>query len=115
MRTFEQAVQRALRELTPGEKRNAVVYADENIREAGSELEIDGRAVRLRSATLVVFVDREPQANWGHSSRYLLVDLADERAESIESQFPPFVRGVPPTLRVIAQGESVPDWAIARP
>ena len=35
--------------------------------------------------------------------------------ESIEAQFPPFMRGVPDTLQVIFKAGAVPDWTVARP
>lgn len=115
MLSLEQAIARALRELTDDERRGGVAYVDEREVSPGEAVQVDGKSIPVRHRTAVLFVDRVPQANWGHSSRYLLVDLVDERVESIESQFPPFLRRVPQTLRVISKGENVPDWAVVRP
>ncbi len=113
--TWEEVVQRALKELSESERRNGAVYLDERELASGSTLKIDGEEIPVRRRTAVVFVDRVPQANWGHDCRYLLVDLESGEVRSIAAQFPPFLRGVPPTLRLIRKGETVPDWAIARP
>lgn len=111
--TWEQVAERALKELSETERRGAAVYLDEVEVAPGSTLKIDHNEVPLRRASAVVFIDKQPQANWGHACRYLLIDLRDGTVESIEAQFPPFLRGVPKTLRLIWKGDTVPDWAIA--
>jgi hypothetical protein len=111
--TWKQVAERALKELSETERRGAAVYLDEVELAPGSTLKIDHNDVPVRRASAVVFVDKQPQANWGHPCRYFLVGLEDGTVESIEAQFPPFLRGVSKTLRLIWKGETVPDWAIA--
>lgn len=111
--TWEQVTERALKELSEAERRTGAVYLDEVEIGAGSTLKIDHNEIPVRRPSAVVFIDKEPQANWGHACRYLLVGLEDGTVESIEAQFPPFLRGVPKTLRLIWKGEAVPEWAIA--
>jgi hypothetical protein len=111
--TWEQVAERALKELSETERRGAAVYLDEVEVAPGSTLKIDHNEVPVRRPSAVVFIDKQPQANWGHACRYLLIDLEDGTVESIEAQFPPFLRGVPKTLRLIWKGDTVPDWAIA--
>jgi hypothetical protein len=113
--TWAQVADRALKELSDGERRGGAVYLDEVELAPGATLAVDKKEIPLTRASAVVFVDREPQANWGHPCRYLLIALEEGgTVESIEAQFPPFLRGVPKTLRLIWKGESVPDWAIAK-
>jgi hypothetical protein len=113
--TWDEVAQRALKELTEDERHSGAVYVDERELASGSTLKLDGKEIRLRGKTAVAFVDRTPQANWGHACRYLLVNLEDRGVESVEAQFPPFLREVPKTLRVVWKGEAVPEWAIAKP
>ena len=113
--TWDEVATKAEAALTAEERRNGVLYLDQRELPAGSTVTIDNREVPVRQPSAVAFVDRVPQANWGHSSRYLLIDLGNGGIDSIESQFPPFLRGVPATLRVVHKGEAVPDWTVARP
>jgi hypothetical protein len=105
----------ALEKLTDDERRDGVAYLDEREWPVGSTLQIDKQPHPVKTRTAVVFVDRAPRANWGHSCRYLLVDLDARSVESIEAQFPPFLTAVPKTLKVIWKGPNVPDWAVRRP
>lgn len=115
MLTWEQVAARALQELSDGERRGAAVYLDEVEMAPGSTLKVEQKEVPVRRVSAMVFVDREPQVNWGHSCRYMLIGLEDGTVTSFEAQFPPFLRGVPKSLRMIWKGDSVPDWAIAKP
>jgi hypothetical protein len=113
--TWEEVAERALKVLSDDERRNAAVYIDERELPQGSSLTIDQKVIPVKRASAVVFVDREPRVNWGHAARYLLIDLESGDLQSIDAQFPPFLRGVPPTLRLIWRGETVPEWAIVKP
>lgn len=115
MLSWDEVAQRALRELSEEERREGVAYLDKRELPAGSTLELEGRGVRIARASALVFVDRMPRANWGHSCRYIVVDLESGAVESIEARFPPFLREVPPTLSAISKGGDVPDWAVATP
>jgi hypothetical protein len=106
---------RALNELTDEERRTGVLYLDQRELPADAAIEVDKAPLPLRHRSALAFVDREPEVNWGHSCRYLLISLEGEEIQSIEAQFPPFLRGVPGTLRVIWKGEAVPEWAVAKP
>ncbi len=111
--TLDQITRAALTALTPEERKSSAVYLDEAEVKAGSTVEIDRKLVQVRFDTVVVFVDMEPQANWGHACRYLLVDRESGATESISASYPPFLTRAPKTLRLIWKGEDVPDWALA--
>jgi hypothetical protein len=106
---WDAIAKRALEQLAPDERDTSVVYLDERILPAGATVEIDGRAVPVRGPSVLAFVDLEPRLNWGHRSRYLLVDAESGDVESFDARMPPFLRGVPATLRVVWQGADVPD------
>lgn len=100
----------------PADDRAAsVIYLDERILPAGAELEIDYKKTRLDSPAAVGFIDLQPEMNWGHECRYVLVDPESGTSRTIDAHFPPFLRGTPPTLRVLWKGEHVPDWAVQTP
>jgi hypothetical protein len=85
----------------------------DRVLEPGEELEVDGGRVEVDAPTLVAFVDLEPGVNWGHRCRYLLLDRDSGDVRAIDAQFPPFLRGMPPGLRVVYRAPGVPDWKVA--
>lgn len=103
----------AIASLSDEERSRAVVYMSERVLEPGDELEIDGRRVQVDAPTVVAFADLEPGVNWGHRSRYLLVDRDSGDVRPIEAQFPPFLRGMPPDLKVVYRAPGVPEWTVA--
>jgi hypothetical protein len=113
--TLDEAANLARAQLTDDERRSAIAYLDKRELAAGSVLTIDERDAPVPNRSVVAFVDKVPQANWGHPCRYLLIDLDSGAISSIDAQFPPFLRSTPPTLRMIWKGDAAPDWAAAAP
>jgi hypothetical protein len=111
--TSSELEQAAIVSLAEGERSRAVVYMSDRVLEPGDELEIDGRRVQVDAPTVWAFVDLEPGVNWGHRSRYLLIDRESGSVRAFDAQFPPFMRGMPPDLRVIYAAPGVPDWGVA--
>ena len=103
----------AVASLSEQERSLAAVYVVDRVREPGEELEINGARIPLDAPTVVAFIDLEPGVNWGHRCRYLLLGRDSGEVRAIEAQFPPFLRGAPPGLRLVYRGPEVPDWAIA--
>lgn len=98
--------------LTEDERAGAVAYAARDPLAAGAHLDLAGTVVETFEAAWLVFIDRDPTANWGHPARYLLVDRATGKVRSIETRLPP-----PADLkwRTLYQALSVPDAAVAFP
>lgn len=92
-----------------------VVYLDPAVKAAGSEIEIDYKKVQLEAPTIVGFIDLEPEMNWGHPCRYVLVNPESGQHREIDAHFPPFLRASPPDLIVLFKGDEVPDWAVNKP
>jgi hypothetical protein len=99
--SWDEVASRAIDELSADERDRSVVYVDELVLPAGATVEVDGRTVELRRPSVVAFVDLEPEANWGHRCRYLVVDAETGEVDSLDAHMPPFLRGMPETMRAV--------------
>lgn len=99
--------------LTREEEEHGVAYAADEAIAAGAELQFPGVELAVPWEAVLVFIDRQPIANWGHSARYLLVRRGVDEAVSVEARLPPF--GARPSLTwlVAYQAPGVPDTALA--
>ncbi len=113
--SFEDFVRIISAELTPEEFENGVVYAADSLISAGTTLPFPGTSIDVTTDSRLAFIDRDPMANWGHSSRYLLVNVDDGALVSMESRRPPFQDGGGVCWRMIYQAPSVPNAAVALP
>ena len=98
---WEKVRQFVLDAVPPKELKSSILYYDEQVLPANTEIEIDGQKFAMPSTGVVAFVDLEPRVNWGHACRYLLVNIETGETRTVDAQFPPFLRGYPDTLRVI--------------
>src|SRR5215831_9986550 len=112
--TIEQAAEKALATLSATEKATSVVYLDSQEIKAGESVPSAREPIVAPWDALMAFVDLQPTANWGHTCRYLLINVQTGEARSFDASFPPFLKSGPlKTLRVVWKGERVPDWALA--
>ena len=102
-----------LEALTPDERTRGIAYVDRRLLVPGESVHANGREVDIEAPCVMGFIDRDPAANWGHDARYLLVDARDGSVQSFDAQFPPYLRGASPTLRLVWKGPAAPDWAAA--
>jgi hypothetical protein len=102
-------------QLTVEERANAVAYAAEQPVAAGTRLEFPGAVIDVPTEAYVVFIDRQPTANWGHPARYLLVSRESGEVQSVETRLPPFRQGGELHWRVVYRAPMVPDAAVAFP
>jgi hypothetical protein len=107
--SIEQIAERATGTLTQSEKDSSIVYLDSKEMKAGASVEVDRKKIEVPWDAFMAFVDLEPQANWGHKCRYLLVNGCTGEVKSFEASFPPFLRGPSKTLRTIWKGHRVPE------
>ncbi len=110
---WEQIVRYALDSLSDHEKEQSTVYLDQRIISPNEPLQIEKKTLRMPYSVGVLFVDLEPELNWGHRCLYLLVNLETGEVESIKATHPPFLKGPSPTLRLVWKGKSVPEWTLA--
>jgi hypothetical protein len=97
--------------LTRDEFNHAVAYAADQPVEAGAVLEFPFLVLSVPWQAVLAFVDREPLANWGHSSRYLLIRRGVDEEMSVEARFPPFGSDVRLNWRVVYKAPGAPDTA----
>jgi hypothetical protein len=101
-----------LSQLTADEKDKGVAYASTETVEAGTQLRFPGVAIDVSGDAFLAFIDRNPMANWGHSSRHVLIDRQTGEVRSFEAQFPPFQQDKG-RWRVAYKAPSVPDAVLA--
>jgi hypothetical protein len=111
--SWDQISEWVLANLSAEERESSVVYLDKRVLPAGTVVRVDGEEISLPWSAVIVFIDLQPEANWAHDCRYLLVNAETGELRSIEARFPPFLRGASDTLRVVWKGEAVPRWALA--
>lgn len=85
--------------LEPAERAGGVAYLCVTPFTAGQALDVPLQPVAIDRDCYVAFVDAQPQANWGHACRYLLIDA---RTGEVASH----PRGSPPSRRPTTGGKS---------
>lgn len=103
-----------LAQLSDDEHARAILYAA-SVPIPRGRLKLAMNEIDVPWEARLAFVDREPGANWGHSSRYILLNLETGETSSVESRFPPFQRNANLQWRTIYKAPSAPDWAVALP
>ena len=104
--------QAALGLLTPVERDTAVLYLLQEVQPGGRTLQLGDLEVTRPYDLVVFFVDLEPGMNWGHRCRYVLMDVSGQRRDSLAATFPPFLRVIPASLRLVWRGASAPEWGV---
>ena len=104
-----------LAQLTPAERSAAVVYSRADPIPPGSVLRFPHLSLKDPWEALLAFIDREPQADWGHSCRYLLLNHETGDVLSTEARFPPFRQDELRRWKVLFQAPGVPDALLAVP
>lgn len=99
--------------LDSNEITSCVAYASENLIAAGSVLRFPRISIAVTWNAFIVFVDRDPMANWSHSCRYILLSYDTPEVRSFEAQFPPFQSERQIHWRLAYKAPSVPDAAVA--
>ena len=76
--------------LEPAERADGVAYLCVTPFVAGETLDVPLQPVAIDRDCYVAFVDAQPQANWGHACRYLLIDAHTGEVASHPRRFPAF-------------------------
>jgi hypothetical protein len=111
----DELVARLVEELDEAERAGGVAYFLEEPIAADAPLNVPRVDATAPFEAFLGFVDREPSANWSHSSRYLLIDReTGQEVISIEAQLPPFMPADENRhWRVAYKAPSVPGAAVA--
>jgi hypothetical protein len=107
--SFDDFSKALIAQLTEEERQGGVAYASEDQLPAGTHLQLPGIQIDVPRDSYLGFVDREPDANWGHAARYVIVDRESGAIRSLAARLPPFSSGGDPRWRVIYQAPAVPD------
>jgi hypothetical protein len=110
--TTNEVASAVLSTLTADERRTSAVYLDLEPLPPGAA-HLGTHTVVLSGPAWLAFIDLEPQINWAHRCRYYLVDFQTGEVTIEDAEFPPFMKGASPTLRLIWKGEEVPEWTLA--
>lgn len=103
-----------VRQLTAAELQNAIVYRASPPIAAGA-LRIGAQEIAAPWRAYLIFVDREPAANWGHSCRYILLNAETADSRSLDTRFPPFQGNDSLIWVTIYRAPTAPEWAVRRP
>jgi len=89
---FERVRESAFRTLTAEQRLTTNLHLDTRIYEEGQQLGPEFQNIKADRASILVFADDAPLANFGHDCRYLLHDPADGATlAQIPARFPPFL------------------------
>jgi hypothetical protein len=111
--TLKQVAERATATLSASEKDSSAVYLDSTEIKGGTSVDAGRITIEAPWDSYLSFVDLQPAVNWGHSCRYLLVNVHTGEVKTFEASFPPFLKGPSKTLQLIWRGARVPEWALA--
>ena len=98
--------------LSQNERESSVAYLELRVIPAGEELRWAGIERSFDEPVVIAFVDLQPELNWTHRGRYLVLGANGGVRQKLEVDRPPFLTQVSPRLRVIHQGSQAPDWTL---
>ena len=99
-KTFEAIRRHAFLSLPAQNRQTTNLYLDERIHEKGEKLGPEFQKITVPASSILVFVDEQPLANFGHACRYLLYDPDTGKLHrDIPARFPPFLKKPPATLK----------------
>jgi hypothetical protein len=110
--SFNECVSILKESLSRDELDKGVAYAAETAIPGGVQLQFPRILMEVPSPAYLAFVDREPQANWGHRCRYVLISRDTGKITSQEARFPPFETGKDLHWRVVYRANGVDDSAV---
>lgn len=98
----------AFRSLDFAKRQTTNLAIDHRVYEKGETIGPAFQKIVCKQASILVFADDAPLANFGHDCRYLLYDANNGNLHSeIPARFPPFLRKPPETLRVFHEPISI--------
>jgi hypothetical protein len=99
---------RTLGSLPPEVVQAGNVYLDRRFFRAGDHVPVGRETTIAPEPSILMFVDLEPGANWGHRCKYLLVGADNGEVRAIEGRFPPDREH----LRLLHRAEGAEDWTL---
>jgi hypothetical protein len=107
--SFNDFIELLLSQMTEKERKEGIAYVAEELLQTGSKIQFNQITLEISTDSYLGFIDREPQANWGHSARYVVVNQKSGKISSLETRLPPFERNSDISWHVIYKAPGVPD------
>lgn len=98
--------------LSQEEREESIAYIEKRVIPAGAALSWAGIEREFDEPVVVAFIDLEPELNWTHRGRYLVLGIDGGVRQILHVDRPPFLNHVSPHLRVIHEGSNAPRWAV---
>lgn len=92
----------------------AIVYLDRNLQRTPERLSVGDVVIDVPWDGHIVFVDLEPEANWGHSCCYLAIRLEGDDVIEFAAQMPPFLQAETSNFHFLWKGSLAPEWAVVK-
>jgi hypothetical protein len=96
---------------TVEERTSGIVYLAVPSFGPGTHLEFPRLVIEVLRLSWLAFIDRQPNSDWGHSCRYLLIDDETGEIRSYPAQFPPFAKTAPWRWQVVYKAPTLPNAA----
>ncbi len=104
----KELVEIILNTISSEERQSSIIYWDEKPIEKGKMIKLGPKQIEMPFNGVMLFVDLEPKANWGHSAIYFLVNNNMQDIKVIKATFPPYLKNYPPSYRVILRYGKAP-------
>src|SRR6516164_4258804 len=96
---FERVQVNALNEMSFSELQSTNLHIDRRVISQGELVGPEHLQIAARRASVLVFADDNPQANFGHDCRYLFYSAeSGELAQTVHTQLPPWGTKPPESL-----------------
>lgn len=105
----DRVVEQVLEHLAEQERAGGVAYLAESPIAPGTRLEFPRLVIEVLRPSWLAFIDGNPDRDWGHPCRYLLIDDETGDVRSYAAQFPPFRPAAPWRWRVINKLSTLPN------
>jgi len=109
----EKAREIVLAQLTPVERAHGTAFLAATFVPRGARLQFPRLVIEVPWRAWLAFIDGEPNADWGHPCRYLLIGVENGETRSFPGQFPPFRVGSPWCWQVVHKAPTAPDAAVS--
>ncbi len=101
-----------IKDIVTKEEPGIVYYIDTGVRLKDTSYTVGINEYRMKSDSILVFIDDFPGLNWAHPCRYLIFDIETGEFIEIKETFPPKVDQVVGDWSVIFKPEQLPDWKL---
>jgi hypothetical protein len=91
----------------------AIIYLDRDLKRASDPVSVGDVVIDVPWESHIVFVDLEPEANWGHACAYLAIRFDGDDVIEFTARMPPFMKAEASSFRLLWCGPLAPEWAVA--